>query len=157
MKITITADGGSPVTLCDHGREGPSGFTVTPLRNIEVHQFVQAEYARPVDRGNVLTQITFNVSREHASVADAEKYCITINSIIPRSGQVVFELSDQETFLVGHKSTCEVGCLPPIGVLTTTAYTIKTGMIDTAVQVLTQSGGELLTASGGKIYVNQGV
>jgi hypothetical protein len=155
MKITITADGGSPVTLCDHGREGPSGFTVTQLRNIDVLQFVCGAWSRPKDRGNKLTQATFNVSREHATIAAAQKYNLTRSQQLPAEGVIDFELSDLETHLVMRDATCEISMLPPIGVLTTESITLKGGMIDEAVQVLTQTGGQIFTSEGNPIFVNR--
>jgi hypothetical protein len=154
MKITITADGGSPVTLCDHGREGPGSLVITPIRKIDVLPFVQSPYAKPKDRGNVLHQITFTVRNEHATMTAAQLATLLIHTAVPASGEVDIELEDQQTHVVIREATCEIAPQPLIGVLSTITYTLKFGKIEEAVQVLDSEGNTLLSSDDLGIFVN---
>jgi hypothetical protein len=155
MRITITASGGIPVTLCDHGREGPSGLTLVPIRKIDVLEFVQGDYAKPKNRGSTLHQLTFSVSKEHATHTAAQLYMLMMHTTIPATGELAIDLEDQTTHLVAREATVEMAPLPLLGVLTTIAFTIKFGEIDGPIQVLTQGGDQILTSDGNPIFVNQ--
>jgi hypothetical protein len=155
MRITLTAEGGSPVTLCDHGREGPNSLTIVPLRNVDVLQFVHGAYAKPKNRGNTLNQMTFTVSKVHASYTAAQRYLFFLNENIPPSGELDIELEDQATHLVNRDATCELAPLPLLGVLSTVSYTLKFGRLEEAVQVLDSEGNTPLTSDGQGIFVNK--
>jgi len=129
MKITLTPEGGSAVILTDHGREGPSSLTVTPTRSIDVQSYVQADFSTPRNRGNTLQQITFSISKEHASLTAAQLYLLLINSQTPASGSVDIELEDQTTHVLIDEATCEINAQPLIGVTSTLTYTLKFGAI----------------------------
>jgi hypothetical protein len=155
MRITITAAGGIPVTLCDHGTEmPPCNLVVQPIRRVDVLDFVQGLYAKPKNRGNTLNQLTFTVSKEHASYTEAQLYIFFLNANIPHTGEVDIELEDQTTHLVIRAATLELAPLPRLGVLTTVSYTMKFGRIDEAVQVLDSAGNTPLTSDGMGIFVN---
>jgi hypothetical protein len=156
MKITIKADGGQPVTLCDHGREGPASLTVVPLRRVDALEFVQGVYAKPKNRGNTLNQITFTASKEHATCTAAQLYLFFLNENIPHIGEIDIELEDKATHLIIRDATVELAPLPPIGVMSTVNFTLKFGKISEAVQVLGQTGNTILTGQGHKIFVNKG-
>lgn len=156
MRITITADGGSPVTLCDHGRGGPSGLTPVALRNVDVLQFVLGQYAKPKNRGNTLNQLTFSVSKQHASYTAAQLYIFTLEETLPSTGELDIELEDQQTHLVARNATLEYTVLPLLGVMSTVTYTIKYGKLSRVAQVVGQTGNPILTEEGHKIFVNKG-
>ena len=129
MKITLTESGGSPVTLCDHGREGPCNLVPTAMRKVEVLPFVQGTYSAPKNRGNTLNQLTFSVSVEHATFAAAQLYVFQLGDTLPKTGQLAIELEDQQTWLVADDATLEYTVLPLLGVMSTVSYTIKYGAI----------------------------
>jgi len=129
MKITLTESGGSPVTLCDHGREGPCNLVPTAMRRVEVLPFVQGTYSAPKNRGNTLNQLTFSVSVEHATFAAAQLYVFQLGDTLPKTGQLAIELEDQQTWLVADDATLEYTVLPLLGVMSTVSYTIKYGAI----------------------------
>ena len=155
MRITITAEGGQPVTLCDHGREGPSSLCPVPQRRVDVLEFVQGIYSKPKNRGNTINQLTFTVSKEHASSTAAQLYLFFLNENIPLSGEVDIELEDKATHLVIRDATVELAPQPLIGVLSTVTFTLKFGKISEAVQVLGQTGNTILTSDGNPIFVNK--
>lgn len=155
MKITITADGGAPVTLCDHGREGPTNLTPVSMRRVEVNEFVQGIYAKPKNRGNTLNQLSFTVQKEHSSYTAAQLYLFFLNETIPTTGTVDIELEDQATHLVIRDATVELAPLPLIGILSTVTFTLKFGKISEAVQVLGQTGNPILTSEGNPVFVNK--
>lgn len=49
-------------------------------------QFLRALAAQPLARGNQVNQLRFTVTRQHASVAEAEAYILTAFSFLPTSG-----------------------------------------------------------------------
>jgi len=153
MKITITADGGSPVTLCDHGREGPSGLTIVPIRKVDILEYVRSDYAKPKHRGNTLHQLTFTVSKEHASYGEAQIYLFRRSLSVPADGVVSVEFDSSCGSVAIPDCTCEIAPLPCIGVLSTVGYTIKFG--DPGTYALTQlqtlldnTGATILTSDG---------
>jgi hypothetical protein len=158
MRITITAPGGSPEALCDHGRESPSGLTPQALRSVEVLSFVQALFAKPKNRGNMLNQLTFSVSKEHTSHTAAQIYLFRLNETVPTVGTLDIELEDQRTHIEAFNATLEFAPMPIIGVMTTVTYTIKYGAINAifeAVPSLTSDGKQRIDANGKKIFVRK--
>lgn len=158
MRITITAPGGSPETLCDHGRESPSGLTPQALRNVDVIPFVLSLFAKPKNRGNTLNQLTFSVSKEHATHTEAQLYLFRRNETVPTIGTLDVELEDQLTHIEAFNATAEFTPLPIIGVMTTVTYTVKYGkinMIYEAVPSLTSDGKQRIDANGKKIFVRK--
>lgn len=158
MRATITAEGGEPFALFDHGREGAFGITPVPLRRVDVNEFVQGLYAKPKNRGNTLNQLTFTAPKEHASYKDAQLYLFRLNQTVPRSGTLDIELEDQLTHIEAYNATVEFAPLPILGVMTTVAYTIKYGEINAifeAVPSLTSDGKQRIDANGKKIFVRK--
>jgi len=151
MRITITADGGSPVTLCDHGREGPSGLCPVPIRRIDVNEFVQGLYAKPKNRGNTLNQLTFTVQKEHASYTDAQLYLFKLNETVPVYGVLSFELEDNYTTLQAQDATVEIAPQPIVGVATTVTYTLKYGALSATklAKTLRDSAGMVILTNDG--------
>jgi hypothetical protein len=49
-------------------------------------QFLRAVAAQPLARGNRVNQLSFTVTRQHASVAEASAYALTAFSSLPASG-----------------------------------------------------------------------
>jgi hypothetical protein len=49
-------------------------------------QFLRAVAAQPLARGNAVNVLTFTVTRQHTSVADAAAYVLTLFSSLPGSG-----------------------------------------------------------------------
>jgi hypothetical protein len=160
MRITITAEGGQPVTLCDHGREGPSGLVPIPMRKVDALEFVQADYAKPKNRGNTLNQLSFSVSKEHTSHTAAQIYLFRLNETVPTVGTLDIEMEDHLTHIEAFNATVEFAPLPIIGVMTTVTYTIKYGAINAifeAVPSLTSDGKQRIDANGKKIFVRKGI
>jgi hypothetical protein len=158
MRITITAEGGQPVTLCDHGREGPSGLTIVPIRKVDVLEFVQGTYAKPKNRGNTLNQLTFTVSKGHADARTAQLYLFRLNETVPMVGTLDIELEDFQTHLIFLNATVELSPFPPIGCLTTISYTIKFGAVSEEFInkiLLDSDGARVVTSDGKQIYTKE--
>jgi hypothetical protein len=51
-------------------------------------QFLRAVAAQPLARGNLVNQVRFTVTRQHASVAEAGAYVLTAFSSLPANGSV---------------------------------------------------------------------
>jgi hypothetical protein len=157
MRISVKAPGGSVKTnLCDHGREGPSSLTVTPIRKIDIMEYVQGPFARPRNRGNALHQIVFTARKEHATIADAQIYMFLLGGSVPTGGEVEIELDDRVRRLIINDATIEIVPQPLIGVMSIITYTIKFGAIHEAIRLVDVDGNELLSADGMSLFANVG-
>jgi len=128
MKIIALGTGSTaPFTLSDHGREGPNSWVPVPLRKVEVLPFVQSIFSKPRNRGNTLLQVSFSVSKEHASITAAQLYLLEINSLVPTEGAIRIDMEDQTTTRLVPHATIELNPLKALGLRTTINYTIKYG------------------------------
>lgn len=91
--MRITFDG---TVLCDNANRGaatgsgPGDFRLNGSRLTDPADFVRASEGAEYDRGNARTRITFAVYREHASVQDAEYFCLTHYKALSGSGVALF-------------------------------------------------------------------
>jgi len=133
MKIIALETGSTaPFTLSDHGREGVNAWLPVAMRKVDVLPFVQGSFSKPKNRGNTLMQVTFSVSKEHASPTAAQIYLMDLNSAVPKQGAIRIDFDDQTTTRLIPDATIEVTPLPRLGVLTTVSFVIKYGceMVD---------------------------
>jgi hypothetical protein len=157
MKMTITAAGGEPVILCDHGREGPAGLLPVPLRKVDINEFVQGLFSKPKNRGNTLNQLSFIRIKEHENYTAAQLYLFLINETVPTGGTLLIELDDQVTQLEALNATVELAPMPIVGVLTTVSYTIKYGAVSIVSlgKTLTDNTGATILTSDGKTIITK--
>lgn len=133
MKIIALETGSTaPFTISNHGGGGPSAWLPVPMRKVDVLSFVQGTFSKPKNRSNTLLQVSFTVSKEHASFTAAQLYLMDINSLVPKQGPIRIDFEDQTTTRLIPDATIEVTPLPILGVRTTLNYTIKYGceMVD---------------------------
>ena len=92
MKITLNSHilaGGKS------NNEFPSHFNIRGKRQIQILQAIRATAIQTINRGNLQTQITFEVGRRHPSQQDSEQYALThASSLIQASGTLLIELED---------------------------------------------------------------
>jgi hypothetical protein len=129
---------------------------VTPIRKIDILEFVQGSFARPKNRGNTLNQTTFSVTKEHATIADAQLYIFFAGSNTPSAGDVEIELDDRVRRLIIRAATVEISTQPLLGVRSTVTYTLKFGAIHEALRLVDIDGNELLSADGMSLFANVG-
>lgn len=67
---------GDRIVLAEHGLESPSGLTITTAGAVQVAEFVRAEHAQPIARGNRRTSISFRVTRQHRDALDAQRFLV---------------------------------------------------------------------------------
>jgi hypothetical protein len=105
MKVTV----GSFV-LCAGlaGGEQPSQLAGGGETEGDVRKYTLATAAKPVDRGNAVTQISFVVEREYASFAAACKATVLHHAAIPRTGAVKFVFEDETGVAVVYLSSGRV-------------------------------------------------
>lgn len=68
-----------------------SGFEIVGEPVIQEVRKVRADYAQPIDRGNLLQRVTFSTSRLFATPAEAELWCLDYDSATPRSGDLYLD------------------------------------------------------------------
>lgn len=61
-------------------------FVLTPESAVQVAAFVRAVYAKPIDRGNLLNVLTFTTTRQFATPAAAQLWCLDYHADFPSSG-----------------------------------------------------------------------
>jgi hypothetical protein len=66
-------------------------FALTPESAQQVAQFVRGTHAKPIDRGNLLQNVSFSTTRQFASPAEAMLWCLDYDGAFPRSGELIFE------------------------------------------------------------------
>ncbi len=152
MRITITDSAGATTLLADHGREGPSGMSLERQFAEQIQEFLRGAAARPVDRGNALIQLSFEVRREHASITAAQVYWFDRLTTVPRSGNVVLQFDDQTTQRSMPNSTVGYTMAPPLGQLTTEQITIKSGQAYVAVPVRDSEGNLVFDSDNNPVY-----
>lgn len=64
---------------------------MTPASSIQVANYVRGISAKPIDRGNLLHQISFSTSRLFSTAAEAFLYALDYDRVMPRAGTLVLE------------------------------------------------------------------
>ena len=66
-------------------------FQLTPQAEKQIAEFVRGEYAKPLDRGNLLNVLTFRTTRQFATVAAAQLWCLDYAADFPSAGTLLFD------------------------------------------------------------------
>lgn len=66
-------------------------FQLTPESEVQVVAFVRGEYAKPIDRGNLLNVLRFTTTRQFATPAEAQLWCLDYHSNVPSAGLLYFD------------------------------------------------------------------
>jgi hypothetical protein len=130
VKITLTADGGAPVSLGDDGAgDFISGDLPEQSRNLQLSRPSRADYARAIARHHRLTSLPWMVDRVHTSLAQAAKYKFTHAQDVPDSG--LLEISDPANFTlwIAEAVIVEVRCLYHYGLTTGFQYRLQGGQV----------------------------
>lgn len=72
MIVTLSITGGGSVVISAGGRESPANYRVGGKRVFQLAELLRAAAAIPLDRANVSTTISFDVTKEYSSVEAAE-------------------------------------------------------------------------------------
>lgn len=97
MKITITesAANSRPFVICNHwtkrGDDALSSFRKSGAIAIEEVELLRAAEIQVFHRGNERVNVTFSVTREHASAQASEVFILSHELDLPRQGRVEFE------------------------------------------------------------------
>ena len=83
--IWLTNDGTADL----HAWTDAHGVQLNGRQLTQDAQFLRAVAAQPLARGNTVNVLTFGVTRQHASVAEAAAYVLTAFSSLPPSGSAV--------------------------------------------------------------------
>lgn len=82
--IWLTNDGATDL----HEWTDAHGVRLNGRQIVQDAQFLRTVAAQPLGRGNLVNQLRFTVTRQHASVAEAAAYVLTAFSLLPASGSV---------------------------------------------------------------------
>jgi hypothetical protein len=121
-------------------------FTLTPQSAVQVAEFVRAAVARPIDRANLLREVTFSTTRQFASPAAAELWALDYDTAFPRSGTLVFEAVAPNGVVTRRRMLTSV-VSPPVrrvrGATVLLDYRVQGGLVESASDFgdLTVSGG----------------
>lgn len=67
-----------------------SDWSLTPQSEVQVARFVRANFAKPIDRENLLNLVSFSTARTFATAQAAELFALDLDAA-PRSGIMIFE------------------------------------------------------------------
>ena len=146
---------GTEETFCDHGREGPSNFVPQVMRKKDILSFVQGTFAKPMSRGNAYRVWRFSVTKVHDSIADAEKYLITLHQTVPAQTDVYVELNDTTTRYLLPDCCVDVAPAAPSGVKTTVTYTLTFGVMNPMLDALDSLGVDLNDSEGVDLWTKE--
>jgi len=77
--------------VSERAHSGAAEFSLTPESASQIASFVRGEYAKPIDRGNLLNNVSFTTARQFASPAEAWLWCLDYETAFVRSGDLVLE------------------------------------------------------------------
>lgn len=123
MRITV-----NNVVLCEGQAkdEYPEQFAIDSQRVVQIAQYLRADNAEPIGRGNRIRRITFRVTREHASHRVACEWAVAHEVSIPQAGTVLIMFEDTGTskYYLHHGEVETVRCDPIIGCTTIHSYNL---------------------------------
>jgi hypothetical protein len=117
-------------------------FQLTPESAVQVAAFVRGEYAKPIDRGNLLNVLSFSTSRLFDTVAEAQLWCLDYHSGFPSSGSLYFDAIAPNGSITRRVMADAVVNPPQRRVIGATA------LLDYTVQ-----GGEITGANAGDLLI----
>jgi hypothetical protein len=107
-------------------------FQLTPESEVQVAAFVRGAYAKPIDRGNLLNVVSFTTTRQFATPAAAELWCLDYHGSFPSSGTLYFDAVAPNGTV--SRRTMENAVVDPprrrcIGATALVDYTVRGGSI----------------------------
>ena len=122
--------GASGVSERTHSSAGD--FSLTPESAVQVAAFVRAEYAKPIDRKNLLNVVSFTTTRQFASPAEAQLWCLDYHGATPSSGTLYFD-AIAPGGSVSRRTMANAVIDPPrrrvVGATVLLDYTVRGGVI----------------------------
>ena len=118
--------------LAGAGQLSPDSLRINCRRVIQVAQHLRAEAARPFNRRNTQTTVSFSVTRSHTDVLAAQSYMLWHEVAIPSSGIVRFTAynpAGAETVFFFTAGSLETSDASHIGLSTMHSYTLIGGRI----------------------------
>lgn len=113
MRITLQS-GSESIPLAgetgvsDREHSGAADLAIEPTAQVDIIRRVRADYAVPVDRGNLRTQIRFSTARQFPTAAEAETFCEDYPDSTPRTGTVILDTGG------GKRKLLSALVLPPM-------------------------------------------
>lgn len=77
------------------GVEDPFDFAMDDSWQNQIRQYLRAELAKPKERGNRQSSVSFAITRHHASYLEALKYCVQHAAGISTTGNILFQFEDE--------------------------------------------------------------
>jgi len=118
--------------LCEDGQLAPNSLRINGRRQVQIAQFLRASAARPLNRMNTVTTLSFSVVREHDSTRAAEEYMLQHEVAIPAAGSVTFICQDEhgaESLFYFDAGVLETTEASQVGVSTEHAYALLGGRV----------------------------
>ena len=110
------------------GIESPANLKTNGTRSTQIFEGLRAPSVTPFDRLNVKTTISFDITRLHDNISDAQNYMLLHQSTIPGSGAVTFFM-ENGTELYMDNAVVETVASHHMGTTTFHSYQIIGGAI----------------------------
>lgn len=114
--------------LAAGGIESPANLKIVPERNTQEFDGLRAPSVVAKDRFNLKTTVTFDITRLHDNISDAQNYMLLEQSTIPGSGTIKFYMEDG-TILYMRNSVLKTNPSHHTGTTTFHSYTIIGGAV----------------------------
>lgn len=114
--------------LAAGGIESPGNLKIVPDRSTQEFEGLRADEVICKDRINLKTTVTFDVTRLHDNISDAQNYMLLEQSTIPGSGTVKFYMEDG-TVLYMRNSVLKTNPSHHTGTTSFHSYTIIGGVV----------------------------
>jgi len=120
------------VELAGDHRESVSGLGYTHTRQVQVAQFLRADYVKPIGRGNRQNRYNFSVTRKHDSNHAAQNFLFEHPLALPDEGTlqiVALNAGGAETVWRGTNGQLLSVSPRLIGLTTIFAYSLIAGIM----------------------------
>lgn len=113
---------------------GPSDFRINGKRMSQALRYVRSIQTTFADRKNTESTVSFNVTRQHGTIAAAEKFALSHEVSLPNQGLLVMKSFDgvsQQTTLSLSNAFLESVDVQYNGSMSTTNYVFRGGKVNT--------------------------
>ena len=129
------------------------GVVLNGRQIVQDAQFLRAVAAHPLARGNLVNQLRFSVTRQHASVAEAAAYALTAFSSLPQSGTATILCGASGEALLTCAFSAVLEEMPKcrfFGTRTDTTFLLRGGLLTTSAALACNGvdGASFATAYG---------
>lgn len=124
MKIKLGS-----VWLAETGALAVSGLRLDQVRSVQTADYIGAAFSAAFPRGNKRHTVSFQVTRIHASIADAQRFVFDHPATVPESGLLYMEPAAGVGRWIEDAVVVEVSLVALTGLTSQWSYTLIGGEV----------------------------